>query len=138
MIFMTLKDINAEKTELEILLERAEVLGRAGDRLSQALKNLECLDQVIRKKLDAGVSESEMTEKKFLGSSKRPVDRSQQRELLREINNEIRRYNEAREFAKLRLYYLIVTREAVGFRRHKSVDEQYPIPPKKKLIKSFL
>ena len=52
-----------------------------------------------------------------------------------DINIEIERYNDAREYAKLRYFYLIVTREAMGFRRHTWVDEIYRIPPKKKPLK---
>ena len=51
----------------------------------------------------------------------------------RELNREINKFNAAREHAKLRYYYLIVTREAMGFRRHASVEEAYRIPPRKKV-----
>jgi hypothetical protein len=51
-----------------------------------------------------------------------------------EINGEIRHYNSAREYAQLRYFYLIVTREAMGIRRHKTVEEAYKIPPKKKYL----
>jgi len=118
---MIFKD-SAEKTDLEILQERAEVLGRAGEKLSAALKNLSQIEETIEALLGSSRE----------GSEKRnPFPKG----AMRDINREIRRYNEAREYAKLRLYYLIVTREAMGFRRNKTVEEQYPIPPRKKLLR---
>jgi hypothetical protein len=118
---MIFKD-SAEKTDLEILQERAEVLGRAGEKLSAALKNLHLIEEIIEGLLRS-CREGREKGNPFPGGT------------LREINREIRRYNEAREYAKLRLYYLIVTREAMGFRRNKTVEEQYPIPPRKKLLR---
>jgi len=41
---------------------------------------------------------------------------------------------QTRELAKLRFYYLIVTREALGLRRHQKVEEMYRIPPIKKYL----
>lgn len=113
---------SAEKTDLEILQERAEVLGRAGEKLSAALQSL------IR--IEEGINDRIRVYLEYRQRGGHPP-----RGALREINGEIRRYNEAREYAKLRLYYLIVTREAMGFRRNKTVEEQYPIPPKKKLLR---
>jgi hypothetical protein len=125
---------SAEKTDLEILQERAEVLGRAGDKLSAALKTLTVIEEAVEDKVksfrDEWVEETES-----LSRGEEHWERFSPKEVLREINREIRRFNEAREYAKLRLYYLIVTREAMGFRRNKAVEEQYPIPPKKKPMK---
>jgi len=118
---MIFKD-SAEKTDLEILQERAEVLGRAGQKLSAALKSMDLIEEVIEDLFRSHVEGRKRGNPPPKGA-------------LREINREIRRYNEAREYAKLRLYYLIVTREAMGFRRNKTVEEQYPIPPRKKLLK---
>ena len=124
---------NAEKTDLEILQERAEVLGRAGERLSAALESLKNIGDTIEKKMASFYEKTHNVQ----GPSpfKEVFDKHTQVEFLLEINSDIKRYNEAREYAKLRFYYLIVTREAIGFRRHKSVEEQYPIPPKKKVLK---
>lgn len=121
-----------DKTREEILKESAEVLGRAGERLSAALRELERIENVIEGKTE--------TLKELSGEAvgRRPEDMKRlvhlQHAVTGEINNEIRRYNRAREYAKLRYYYLIVIREAVGFRRHKTVEEQYRIPPQKKII----
>ncbi len=121
-----------DKTMEEILKESAEVLGRAGERLSAALRELDGIEQVIEGKAEI------LRELSGETSGRRPEDMRRlarlQHAITGEINSEIRRYNRAREYAKLRYYYLIVIREAVGFRRHKTVEEQYRIPPKKKTI----
>ncbi len=104
-----------EKTQEEILQERAEVLGRAGERLFSVLKELKEIEKVIDVKAAYIRSGKSVTKK-----------------AVREINGEIDRFNRTREYAKLRYYYLIVIREAVGFRRHKQVEEIYRIPPPKR------
>jgi hypothetical protein len=66
------------------------------------------------------------------------VDRevvSRKHKLVREINGEIGKFNHAREYAKLRYYYLIVTREAMGLRRHHWVEETFKIPMRKKYLR---
>ncbi len=104
-----------EKTQEEILKERAEVLGRAGEALQAAISEMERIDRLIAESI-------------------RTAGASPGLEALAEINGEIRRYNRAREYAQLRYYYLIVTREAMGFRRHKAVEDTYRIPPKRKYL----
>ena len=104
-----------EKTQDELLQERAEILGRAGEALSVALSDLEKIGRTITER--------------FREAGEHPGP-----ETLTEINGEIRRYNCAREYAQLRYYYLIVTREAMGIRRHKTVEEVYKIPPRKKYL----
>ncbi len=104
-----------EKTQEELLRERAEILGRAGEALAAALSDLEKIDRSI-------------------SASLRAAGEHPDSEILTELNGEIRRYNRAREYAQLRFYYLIVTREAMGFRRHKTVEDVYKIPPKKKYL----
>ena len=59
-----------------------------------------------------------------------PLFRRRQR-TIREINEEIDTYNQLREHAQLRYYYLIVIREAMGLRRHDRVEEIYVIPDKR-------
>ena len=54
------------------------------------------------------------------------------RQMVVEINREISRFNRVREYALMRHYYLIVTREAMGMRRHHWVDQHYRVPPRKK------
>jgi len=112
----------------ELLQERAAVLGRAGDSVSSALETLrrievglerslgrlEDIDRRLSRDIDAG----------GLGRLRRQV--------LTEINREIGKYNRAREQALLRHYYLIVTREAMGLRRHHWVEQHYRVPPRKR------
>jgi len=107
-----------EKTLEEILRERAEILFRAGERLSDALRELAVIDSKIERMVTGVAGESEH-------GPACPV-------MYHDINIEIERYNDAREYAKLRHFYLIVTGEAMGFRRHTWVDEIYRIPLKKK------
>lgn len=104
-----------EKTQEEIVKERAEVLGRAGEALAAALSEVEKIDRLINESVRMAGDRPGL-------------------ETLAEINGEIRRYNRAREYAELRYYYLIVTREAMGIRRHKAVEEVYRIPPKRKYL----
>ena len=105
---MSVKGDFNDKTELEILQERAEVLGRAGEALSQALENLKIIEMRIR---------AAMTSEVVSAASDHV------------LNLEIQQFNKVREHAKLRYYYLIVIREAMGFRKHAVVEEAYPIPP---------
>jgi hypothetical protein len=58
-------------------------------------------------------------------------------QMILEINREINKYNQAREYALLRYYYLIVTREALGMRRHHWVEQQYHVPPRKKHLQDI-
>ena len=104
-----------DKTQEEIFKERAEALGRAGERLFAVLKELKEIEENIDSKSESVQSNNDEV-----------------KAAVREINREIDRYNRAREYAKLRYYYLIVIREAVGFRRHKHVEEIYRIPPQKR------
>ncbi len=39
------------------------------------------------------------------------------------------RYRELRREVLVQRWYLIVTREAIGFRDHRDLDRLYPIPP---------
>jgi hypothetical protein len=114
-----------EKTQEEIFQERAEVLYRAGTKLSEAIEKLKFIEEEINVKLEV------------LRESVKTRTESESRKLFKETNREISRYNKARENASLRHYYLIVTRESMGFRRHKWVDEVYRIPPKKKRLKGL-
>ncbi len=105
----------------EFLQERAAVLGRAGDSVSQALEKLRRIEHRIEMRL------------RRLGKLEDPSGESASRhQTIREINGEINLYNRAREYALLRYYYLIVTREAMGMRRHHWVEKHYAVPPRKR------
>jgi hypothetical protein len=53
-----------------------------------------------------------------------------------EINLSIDQFNAIRQKAQLQYYYLIVTREALGLRRHEMIQEIYRIPAKKEKIQA--
>ncbi len=106
-----------EKTQEEILQERADVLSNAGRAVSDVLKRMEVLERSISDKLDLLRSTGEP------GLTADQVDT---------INREIQHYNTVRKQAQVRYYYLIVTREALGLRKHTWVEKLYRVPPGKK------
>jgi len=115
----------------EMMRERAEVLGRAGDKLASAIEKMNVIEKVINGQLKDFHSLIEKCRGAY-------VDRdvvSLKHKLVREINGEIGKFNHAREYAKLRYYYLIVTREAMGLRRHHWVEETFKIPKRKKYLR---
>ena len=131
---MSRRDNALEKTQEDIFHERAMVLARAGDSVYAALEKLKRIESIIEEKLkiyDDAIAgkytfSSTDNDKMFY----RSLD-----QLCNDINGKIREYNKTREYAKLRYYYLIVTREAMGLRRHRMVEELYKIPSKKELMK---
>jgi len=78
-----------EKTEEELLQERAEVLRHASCALQDALQRL----HEIEKDIEAGCA----TLKRY---TREPV----KRDLREEIGEQVRRFNEQREYAQLRYY----------------------------------
>jgi hypothetical protein len=117
----------------EMLQERAAVLGRAGEKLSMALEKMRVIDRFIEERLQHFSSFVEKGKDEH--GHNEPV--SLRKKMVREINGEISKYNHAREYAQLRYYYLIVTREAMGMRRHHWVEEIYKIPPRKKYLRDI-
>ena len=111
----------------EMLKERAEVLGRAGEKLAAAIEKMSTIEQGIDEQLKHFRAVAKRYEEN--GGDAKLV--SMKKDIAGEINREIGKFNRAREYAKLRYYYLIVTREAMGMRRHHWVDEWYRIPPRK-------
>ena len=112
----------------ELLKERAAVLSRAGFAVDDILQRLNRMDQIINAKT---------MQLKTICSS-RTVERFPSGEtcLADEINRLIDEFNQIRQKAELQFYYLIVTREALGLRRHQAVHELYRIPIKKKKIQA--
>lgn len=88
------------RIEREIVAEKAATLGRAGERLAQALLEVEAL----RGRHDAARDVAER--ERLAGEHEQARDRA----------------------ARARLV-LLIQREAVGLRRHHDVDRQYPEPP---------
>ena len=92
------------QVELDIMKEKAEALGRVGGRLDKSLRSIKSLDQRIT-----------MLKRKGKGA--------------REVNALMREFNEIRMKALQYLHYLIIQREAIGFRRHESIKA-----PEKRLL----
>ena len=111
----------------ELLKERAVVLGRAGDSVERALIRLRRLEESIEGQCRALMRLGDGRPSAKLGGL--PAEKG---EIIQEINENINRYNRLREYAQLRYHYLIITREAIGLRRHNRVEEMYPVPPKKR------
>ena len=111
----------------EMLKERAEVLGRAGEKLAAAIDKMRIVEQGI----DDRLKHFRLVMEKYRERGGDNEIASLKQEMMEEINREIAKFNRAREYAKLRYYYLIVTREAMSMRRHHWVDEWYRIPPRK-------
>jgi len=114
----------------EILKERAEVLGRAGDSVDRALIRLRRLEQSI---------EGQYQELDRLGNDHHAYAHgdtsTRMRQIIKRINEDIFYYNKLREYTQLRYHYLIITRESMGLRRHQRVEEIYAIPPKKRYLR---
>ncbi len=106
-----------DRTEEELLKERAEALCHAGSELQGSLQKLRNIEEDIETKI---------------GILKKGDNTSTNEGLFEEISEGIKRYNEKREYVKLRYYYLVVIREAIGFRNHKWIEKIYKIPGKKK------
>ena len=113
----------------ELLKEKAEVLGRAGHSVERALAGLQ--------HLEASIEEKSIRLNHLEDTNPRGPDRDisvTKKQIVSDLNNDIKHFNKMREHAQLRYHYLIVTREAMGLRRHQRVEEIYPIPPKKRQI----
>ncbi len=110
----------------ELLRERAEVLSRAGMAVSDAIDLLKQLDRKIKREMS------------FLETINREENihetEKNTKSVREEINLIIEQFNIACRKAQLQYYYLIVTREAMGLRRHDRVREIYVIPDEKKKI----
>lgn len=113
----------------ELLRERAAVLSRAGIAVEDALAELIELDRQI---------EIRNEQLKLLKQCEQvPDNQNKQRALIEEINMIVDQFHAARKRAQLKYYYLIVTREALGLRRHDMIQKIYRIPVKKKKMQAF-
>lgn len=90
-----------QRTEKEIVAEKAATLGRAGERLEAALRRAALLFEEVQRSPEGRV-----------------------RERARE------RYREARARALEARHTLIIQREAIGLRNHRLVDQEFPEPPR--------
>ena len=105
--------------EIDIIKEMAEGLGSSGLRLEDLLEKAEVMRQEA---LDY------ITRYHSRASGQDGPD-------LSVVNDLILRYNEVVEKAEDALRWLLIQREACGFRTHRNVDLYYPIPSRIKLLK---
>lgn len=113
----------------EFLKERAAVLGRAGMAVEDALAELTKLEHEIQIKKEQ-LEALDFQEQCYYNLNVQEV-------LIEEINVSIDQFNAVLKRAELKYYYLIVTREALGLRRHDRVKEMYVIPEKKKKMQAY-
>lgn len=113
----------------ELLRERAAVLGRAGMAVEEAIAELMKLDHVIKVKDE--LLQSLQKQEQI------PDNLHKQQLIIAEINESIDKFNVVHKRAELKYYYLIVTREALGLRRHDTIKEFYKIPVKKKRTQTY-
>ena len=110
----------------ELLREKAAVLTRAGWAVEEVLEKMKRIEGEIEIKSSLMKSMDHETDRAVLSRRKKIF--------CEEINCKIDEYNTIREKAELQYYYLIVTREALGLRRHHMVQKIYHVPDKKKKI----
>ncbi len=108
----------------ELRREKAAVLARAGWDVEEVIEKLKGLDRKIQLKLSSLKSTKDKNESGDWVSRRKLI--------CEEINCIINEFNTVRKKAELKYYYLIVTREALGLRRHEMVQKLYKIPEKKK------
>jgi hypothetical protein len=113
----------------ELLREKAAVLSRAGMAVEEALEQLMRIDQEIAAQMSLLNS--------FIGNKHNPEIFQKKKLVFEEINLSIDNFNVIRQKAQLQYYYLIVTREALGLRRHEMIQDIYRIPVKKKKYGQF-
>ncbi|PKN71584.1 MAG: hypothetical protein CVU54_00745 [Deltaproteobacteria bacterium HGW-Deltaproteobacteria-12] len=113
----------------ELLRERAAVLARAGRAVEDALAELTKLEHQIK------IIQEQL--KTLVIQEPDDDDLQEQQMLITEINLIIDQFNTVRKTAQLKYYYLIVTREAMGLRRHNMIQETYIIPARKKKMQAF-
>ena len=89
-----------QRTEKEIIAEKAATLGRAGERLETALALVAERRQALAQAPDG-----------------------------RARDEALARYRQARARALDARRTLIIQREAIGLRTHRVVDQQFPEPP---------
>lgn len=106
-----------ETEEPTLIKEMAESLGSAGAKLEELLEQAQqALEEVGRWESCLNAASPEERES-----------------LIPAFNKTIREYNALVEKAENALAWLLIQREACGFRTHKNVHLFYPIPRKMKL-----
>jgi len=109
-----------------LLREKAAVLTRASWAVEEVLEKMKRIESEIE------IKTSLMN---FPGDEVECTDWPRQKKIFcKEINCKIDEFNTIRQKAQLQFYYLIVTREALGLRRHEMVEKIYRLPDKKEKI----
>ena len=98
---MSQREEALQRTEKEILAEKAATLGRAGERLDTALALAARLLVAVERAGDGPAREVALAD-----------------------------YREARARALDARHTLIIQREAIGLRNHRILDQQFPEPPR--------
>jgi hypothetical protein len=101
-----------EEVESEIRKEKAEALGRVGERLERTLLEIEAFRREI-------LSLAETVPHGTVGDGDRTTG---------EIDKRLAEHARLCEEAGQLRFSLIIQREAVGLWRHEDVDRQYPMP----------
>jgi len=118
-----IKDERQDTLVEELLREKAAVLARAGFAVEDAIKKLMSIEEEIEEKKSL---------LNFSGRDNHASHKSRDKQLIcEEINICIDKFNIFRQKAETQYYYLIVTREALGLRRHGMIQKMYRIPDKK-------
>lgn len=112
----------------ELLREKASVLTRASWAVEEVLEKLTHIEGEIE------IKKTLLNSRESTGDSSDVLRRK--KIFCEEINCKIDEFNTIRQKAQLQYYYLIVTREALGLRRHEMVQKMYRIPDKKKKIET--
>ena len=112
----------------ELLREKAAVLTRASWAVEEVLEKMKRIEgeiEIITSLIHALDSKNDHS-----------VALRQKKIFYEEINCKIEEFNSIRRKAQLQYYYLIVTREALGLRRHEMVQKIYGVPEKKKKMQA--
>lgn len=105
---------DAGSTEIDIVKEMAEGLGSTGLKLEDILEKANATKELVNRLVQLS------------NEPGRDVT---------EVNESIMHYNKLVDQAEDTLRWLLIQREACGFRTHRNVNVHYPIPPKMKLMK---
>ena len=110
---------DSDSQEIDLIKEMAEALGSTGIRLEKILEQVE----TARRNMDH-----------LLGLYEGNGDNGSCPDLAT-VNESVRDYNRLIDKAEDALRWLLIQREACGFRTHRDVDVHYPVPAKVKLRK---
>lgn len=105
---------DAGSTEIDIVKEMAEGLGSTGLKLEDILEKAAAAREIAIRLMQLAQEDGSDTT---------------------EANESITQFNKLVDQAEDTLRWLLIQREACGFRTHRNVNVHYPIPAKIKLLK---